>query len=937
MASFDEGSPFSQVPPVDLKALKKVGRAGCITLLALFGVVLLLSVVGPYTEYLWYRFDALTPQVFSTGYGARGSLFAFAFVANVAILYLNLKMALSLSLVYSDQPVEGRTQIVSSLLGWLQMRGTNLVKIVVPIFSMFAALGLTNEWNTLLLARHPQLFGVKDPAYGIDLSFYVFTLPWLRALSNYAMTLLVVTSLATLGVYVGVMSLASLAKAELSKPFVRTHLSVLFALTIGACALHVFLKTYELGLIPNSQFTGAGYADAQQIITERVLAVILAIVALVTLASARANVKFGPTIAGGIVAGAWYLLGVVAWPAITQRLIVDPDRLNKEGPFAQRAISMTRFAYGLDQIKQKDFAVTPTATPAEVRASSLTLSNVRLWDPEVLRTALQNLEAQRSYYRFSDVDIDRYLIDGKERMVMLSPRDVDINNLDVSAQNWTNERLKYTHGYGVVVTEVNDATSDGRPVALASGIPQVASPQIRVDEPRIYYSDLRDDLSMPVDEYTIVNTKVDELDYTTAKDSASHRWTNKHGVPIGSFLARLAFSIRFGDGNLLVSGNISGDSRLLMRRNVVERASRMMPFLKFDQDPYLTIIGGRLIWILDGYTVSDMVPYSAMVEGDGRLNYIRNSVKVTIDAYSGDTNAYAITPDEPILKAYRSIYPGLIQDSEKIPGDVRAHFRYPEDQLRLQSMMLATYHVENPSSFLQNVDAWDIAFQRGHSGTKEPMRPYYVQMKLPDEPNGGFLQILPFSTRNKPNMSGWLAAHCDGADYGKLTMYRFSEGTLPPGPELMESNFNTDPQVSYINRTYQNEQSEILVGSLQVIPLGSSMLYVESLYLHSRTAGVQAAPRLFRVILAYADRIVVGETYAEAYKKLFDQSPDTGAVSTTGAPTPGPTTPSNNVTAKAALATLKAADEALRKGDFAAYGTLQKKLKAQLEQLALGK
>jgi uncharacterized membrane protein (UPF0182 family) len=906
--------------------VRKVLRVGCLTTGFLVLMVFVVAAMKPYSDYLWYTHDVKLPFVFSTAYSARGALFALSFFPLWLLFHLSLNKALQITLVFLRRPESAPAAIVSNVLSWVQQRGRGVVRYGSPLAAFFLALGFANEWNTWLLARHGGAFGVKDPTYGLDLGFFVFRLPWYRALANTAFTSLLLATACTIGVYAGLQALAALAKIQLAHPKIRNHILWLVTATLLAGAATVWLKTYEIGLIDSAMFTGAGYAGAFKVGAERVFAVLIALVALATLANTRYGQAFALPIGGGILLAAYYLLVVQAVPYGIERTWVATKFAEIEAPYAAKAIRMTRFGYDLDKVEVRDFDVKDAPSPAQLAQSRLTLDNMRLWDPDVMKLSFESLQALRNYYKFDDVDIDRYVLGGKQTMVMLAPREIDPNNVSGTTQSWNVRRLRYTHGYGAVVAKVNSATSDGKPVFLADDIPVRSSPGLEIKVPQVYFGDRRDPMGMPIEEPAVVNTEAAELDYQIGTETVQTRWEGNGGVPISGFLPRLAFSGVLADAKLLVAPNLTGKSRLLRYRNVVERASKALPFLQFDNDPYLVIHEGRLIWMLDGYTLSDQVPYSAMVRGDGRkLNYIRNPVKTTVDAYSGQVRAYAIDPNEPILKAYRSIYPGLVRPVEELPQGLREHFRYPEDMLSLQCWQLASYHVADPAVFLSNGDAWQVAVQRGVAGSKQPIRPYYVLMRLPDEPKAGFMQILPFTPLSRGNLSGWIAAHCDPADYGRLIMYRFRSGSPPPGPELMETSFTSSPDISYINRTYNNDQSEVLLGNLLVMPLGDSVLYVEPLFLRSTAQGLQNAPPLFRVVLALKDRIIVRATYKEALEALFGES-ETG-------PTPVQETPEAKATAKEALDWLKQADAAMRAGNWAGYGEAQKKLRSVLEKL----
>ena len=924
-------------PEIDPAQLRRAIVVGRVLLALLLAFVLVAAAVGPYTAYLWYRHDARQPEVYATEYRTRGTLFALAFLPAWLLLWGSLDRAFRITLVFLRAPENRGALMFTAALTWVQANGRGVVRGVAPLLALFFALGFSNEWNTLLLARHRQAFGVADPTFGIDLGFFVFSLPWLRALANAAFSLLFLTTLVSVAVYAGLQALAALVRIELARPAIRMHVGLLLAATGLAYAAQTWLKRYETGLVDNAQFTGAGYAGMQALGAQTVLVGLVVLVALAVAVNGRFGRPYVAARYGGAGLVAFYVLGLIVWPEAVQRVVVDPNRLEKEAPYAERAIAMTRYAYGLDRIDVRDIAPTLAPTSTEVAGASATLDNMRLWDPEVLRQALEGLQGIRSYYSFRDVDVDRYTLAGKPTLVMLATRQIDLDGLQPSARNWANQRLRFTHGYGVVATRVDRAESDGSPSYLASDIPQRTVPTgggespLRVVEPRIYYGDSRDPSGRAVDEYAIVATGEPEVDYATPTGAETHTWKGDRGIPIGGILSRLAFAATLGDGNLLVSPKVVGGSRLLLHRNIIDRARRIYPFLSFDADPYAVVLDGRVVWVLDGYTTTDDVPYAAHVGvGGRRLGYIRNSVKATVDAYTGKTTAYAVEPDEPLLRAYRAVYPGLVRDAGEAPEGLAAHWRYPEDLLTLQSDVLGAYHVTDPTIFLSNGDGWTVARERGLGGEGETIRPYYVELRLPDEPTPGFVQILPFTPAGKPNMIGWLAAHGDPDRYGRVTLYRLAQNPPIAGPEQIEAKFSAQPEISNINRQFNNDQSRVVVGNLLVIPVGRSFLYAESLFLQAKSEGVQPIPRLTKVILAHNDRIVVGDTYREALAALFggtkpadDVAPDVPVV---------PGAAPNGV--RETLDLLDRADAALRAGDFARYGELQKAARAKLKAMA---
>ncbi|MBC8065158.1 MAG: UPF0182 family protein [Chlorobia bacterium] len=940
----------NRLPPIELDPAKvrMVARRGCGCGLFLFVFIFLLGALGPYTDYLWFKHDVQHPEVMTIGYGTQSTLFLIGFVVSLSAFYFSLRVALKQSMVYFDRPISFGQKIVTNAMGWIQEKGTTIVKVIAVIFALFSGFSLAGEWQTWLLSRNAVSFGKVDPLLGIDLGFYAFTLPWYQAMANYLFGLALTTSIVTLVLYVGLQMLAALAKIELGRPQVRWHISILVSVLAIAYGVQSWLNTYSFGTMPSAQFTGAGYSTMSELTALKAVAIVSFFVAIVSLVSVRAKVPYKLTIGSGVLLGATYIVGVMIIPTIIQRVVVEPDKIAKEGPYAKNAIEMTRFAYGLDKIDVKDFKVADAPTAAEVKEAKTTLDNMRLWDPEILRRGFDGSQSFRRYYSFNDVDLDRYEVGGKPTMVMLSPRDIALDGLEANARSWVNTRLQYTHGYGLVMSPVNTAGVSGRPKFLISDLPPVGPPELEIKEPRIYFSDFRSPEMSSEDQYALVDTKVDEFDYLTEDKAVTYRWKGGRGIPIGGFFTKLAFSIVMADGNLLVSGNITGQSKLLMNRSVLTRASKTYPFLKFDNDPYLVIHEGRLIWILDGYSVNENIPYASMTEGGaGRINYIRNSVKATIDAYSGEVIAYAIDGVDPVLKAYRGIYPNLVKDFSEFPKGLDAHLRYPEDLLQLQAQKLQQYHVEDTTSFLNNGDAWDIPYQKGTTGVKEPMDPYYVLMRLPNEPKEGFMQILPFTPRQKGNMAGWLAALCDPGSLGKLVLYKYSRGSLIPGPELMDSNFNQNEVISNLNRLLSNDQSELRSGNLLVIPIGQSVMYVEPLFLESKTSGLQTIPELRKVVLALNNKIVVGDTYELALQKLFGDlgsGVEPPAMGNEPKPTtenqivePPPTGQPPQVSeVREALKLLDKAEQALRAGDFAKYGELQKQARARLRKIAGG-
>jgi uncharacterized membrane protein (UPF0182 family) len=917
-------------------------RAGLVVLgiLAFFAFVSL----RPYTDYLWFSQDAGHPEVFALAYKSRGLLFVLAFALAVGIYAFSFTKALGVTLVYFREPQTMREAVVTQAIGWIQRHGPVVVKIAAVVLAFLAALGFSSEWMTWQLARNGQPFGIEDPTFGRDLGFFVFTLPWLTALANFAFSVSFIGLLVTFGIYFGLEFLATLGRIEVSKPFVRLHLSLLGAAVVISWAARLWLGRYEIGYVDNPLFTGGGFAEQQRLGLQAILALLLVVVAAVLLLNSRVG---KPWILSAWAAGIWaglYAAGMWAYPFIVQKFYVEPNKINVESPFAERAMAMTRYGFGLDRIQERESSAEPLPTAQELAMSRPTLEKMRLWDPGVLRQTIEPIQSLRPYYQFHDVDVDRYVLNGEQRPVMLSPRDIELGGLLPQSRTWVNEKLYYTHGYGVVMAAVNAATAEGRPQFLIRDFPPKTPAELPIEHPQLYFSDLRDELGDTADLVSIVATEAEEFDYPSQEDAVKTRWASPRGVLVGGILPRIAYSVLNGDGNLLISSNITPKSRILYRRNVLERARLVYPFLKFDDDPYIVVHEGRVVWILDGYTATKRLPYSAILgEGGAALNYIRNSVKITLDAYTGEMNAYAMEPDEPLLKAFRKIYPKLVKDRSQVPAALAAHFRYPEDMFLLQAAVLTQYHVKTPNSFLNNDDAWDLPIQRGSAGETSRMDPYYVQIQLPGQKQDRFYLILPMTPRQKGNMAGWLAAGCDPEDYGKVWLYRFPKTSNTPGPSQMDASFNQDREIANLNKLLNSEQSELVQGNLLVVPIGKSVLYVKPLFLRSKTRGVAPIPELKKVILATADnRIVVADTYAQAFARLLGEGATPVQAEPPGGMQPAQPAPEGAEAGSArdkagireALELARQADAALRAGDFGKYGELQKRLRQKLEELS---
>jgi len=829
--------------------------------------------VGVYTDWLW--FDSLDQaDVYMTRLLTPLALFALAFVAGAAWLAGNWFWAarsVSLQAAFPGQRAPWAD------LGDRGLRG--LLGAGALILAGFTALGVAGGWPTALLYLERRAFGVDEPIFGRDVGFFVFELPFFEMLQMVAWTLLTFAVLGALSLYVlgGLLNLKQ-GGLRLVGP-ARTHLSVLVALGAWLWALGQWLERFGIVYTTRSSgaFYGAGYTDvafrAPAHLSLAIAGVGVGILVLATVRMRSLWVPLGALAALFIVR--LLLLQVV--PPVVQSLRVAPDELTRETPYIEHNIAMTRSAYGLDGIAEETYAPSGVLTEKMLEENASTLENVRLWDWRALQSTFRQLQEIRQYYEFLDVDIDRYPLAGGTRQVLLSPRELTPSAL--TNRTWVNLHLKFTHGMGAVVTPVDEVSPQGLPVLWMKDIPpEVQAPFERtIEEPRIYFTEAAD----PAQRYVIVGTVSGEFDFSLNDDQElTTRYSGADGVALGSWLRRVLFALRFGDIEILLADEVTSDSRIMFRRNVQERVRALAPFLVLDPDPYLVIDeSGRLVWIQDAYTVSDRYPYSQTVapgtEDAGfaarGVNYMRNSVKVAIDAYDGSAQLYAVDPDDPVLAAWSAIYPGLLQQADGFPEDLRAHWRYPETLLRVQAAIFLRYHMDTPGAFFRTDDEWRIPTETYQEGEELPIEPYYVTMKLRGEQEAEFLLILPFTPKNRENLTAWLAARSDPPNYGELVLYRFPRGRQYFGPQQVESRIDQDTEISQQLTLWSQSGSRVIRGNLLVIPIEDVLLYVEPLFLRAESSG-SALPELKRVIVADSERVVMRETLENALAALIDAS-----------------------------------------------------------------
>jgi uncharacterized protein len=738
------------------------------------------------------------------------------------------------------------------------------------VIAGITGLSMMAEWPTLAQFWYaPHATGsAADPIFGKPLNFFLFTLPAWQLIDNWLLTLAIAICAVAILFLMITSSSRALDKRRISyasSPWRGLSLTVAFLLLV--LAIIEYVGRFQLLLEHHTIFDGITYTDAHVMI-HGLLIVCAALIFGAGVAAVNAvRHSRGRWIAAAIAPAAicYVLLGIVGW--YVGNFIVKPNELVREGPYIAYNIAMTRQAYGLDRFLQREFPAETTVDATDPANNQPTLQNIRLWDWHALQDTLRQVQEIRTYYDFPDIDIDRYELNGTRREVMLAARELNVEKLPVSSRNWINEKLIYTHGYGVTMNPVNGFTAEGLPTLLLSNMPVQSTVRgLNVTRPEIYFGELTD-----TDVY--VKTRQQEFNYPQGQSNNLTSYQGTGGIPLGGFLRRVLLSIDRDDlGKLPFSDDVNSQSRLLMRRNIRQRIATLAPFLTFDQDPYI-VVGddGRLSWIMDAFTASDSYPYSTHYNlGDSSINYMRNSVKVVVDAYNGTTTFYVFDASDPILTAYRRIFPNLFKDATAMPTDLRRHVRYPEALFKLQSEVYGLYHMTNPEVFFNREDLWTVATETGTDPegqqAVQAMQPNFVLMKLPGGTAEEFVEILPFTPANRNNLIGWIAGRSDGENYGTAVVYDFPKTRLIDGPQQIEARIDQNAQLSGQLTLWNQQGSHVLRGSLLVIPSGRALLYAEPIYLQAQQSPM---PELRLVVLALQDKLAYGTTFQAALASLF--------------------------------------------------------------------
>jgi hypothetical protein len=619
-----------------------------------------------------------------------------------------------------------------------------------------------------------------------------------------------------------------------------------------------YLKRFDLLYSSTGAVFGAAYSDLNvKLPWLTILFIFSPIVSIVFFFGAKTHrYKF---LLGGIATFVGILIVGGIATGIVQGFIVNPNEFNLEKPYIERNIEFTLKAYGLDAVDEKLFTTTYDLTKTDIAENEGTVNNIRLWDWRPLKQTYEQLQLFRTYYNFKDVDVDRYEFNGNYKQVLLSARELDQDQLPSRAKTWVNKHLVYTHGYGLTMSPVERVSEEGLPELFVKDIPP-KSDLLTVDRPEIYYGE-------QTDNFIVVKTDTEEFDYPKEEENVYVTYQGKGGVEL-SPLRRLVYGLKFGSIELIVSGSIKSESNIMLYRNIHERAPKIAPFLKYDEDPYLVVSNNKLYWIYDAYTTTDKYPYSEriLIGGSAKLNYVRNSVKIVIDAYNGDVNYYIIE-DEPLINTYRKIFPDLFKDFSEMPEDLKKHIRYPQNLFELQAKLYSIYHMKDPRVFYNKEDEWKIP-EEVFRGARIKMEPYYIIMKLPEEAKEEFMLIIPFNPRGKENMIGWMAAKCDQPEYGKLKVFTFSKQELIYGPMQIEARIDQDTDISQRITLWSQAGSEVIRGNLLVIPIENSILYVEPLYLQASESSV---PELKRVIVAFGNKLTMQESLTDSLNVIFGE------------------------------------------------------------------
>lgn len=872
-----------------------------------------------YTEWLWFGevgFRGVFWKVVTTKAWLGIAAAAVFFIIVYANVIIARRMAPTFQFGKGTEIIE-RVEIPDAVLRW----GIPLALVLPTLIALGSGVA---SWDEFLKFTNGTDFGVNDPVFNRDVGFYVFSLPFLQMLQSFAWWTLVFTLLVTAAVHFLDYGISWSDNRLNFAGHVKGHLSVILGLIMFVIGIGYLLKGYALLYSSRGVVFGASYTDVNaQLPVFRFLLASAVVAGLLFLVNIYFRGWRLPIAAITIIILTSIFAGQV-YPFVVQQYSVSPNEQAKEGPYIQHNIDFTRRAFDLDGVVEAPFNATESLDADSIQANANTISNIRLWDPQTLLQTYGQIQVIRPYYNFVDVDIDRYMVDGRLQQVMLSPRELAVEQLDERAKTWQNEHMVYTHGYGIAMSQVSQVSAEGLPDLLVKDIPpQSALPELTIEQPAIYFGEHAND-------YVVVNSGIDEFDYPKGDENVYTSYAGSGGINVSGFFSRVAFSWRFASLKLLVSDAIETDSRIIIHREISERVMNIAPFLMYDGDPYSVLVDGRLYWIQDAYTTTSDYPYSQPHEDQfTELNYIRNSVKVVIDAYNGDVTFYALDTEDPLLQTYMKIFPDLFTPGEEMPASLRPHLRYPEYLFNVQAEMYTTYHMTDPQVFYNKEDQWNIA----RNQSDQPMDAYYVIMSLPGETQEEFMLMLPFSPNGKDNMIAWMSAKSDPANYGERQVFKFPKDKLVYGPKQIEARFNQNPAISEQVTLWAQSGSDVIFGNLLVIPVDESILYVQPLYLRAERGQI---PELKRVLLAYGNTVVMEQDLATALQRVFAAKVE-GLEPVAPQPDDGTDPPVEQTLAELAAEAsdhYRKAVEAQKNGDWATYGSELKLLEETLNRMA---
>lgn len=885
------------------------------------------SLVFLFADWLWFK-EVGYASVFTKILGVQVTLGIIAGAAFFIFLYINLLIAKKLAPTFTywrGAPDDPFYNIIKFLKSPTLKKFFNLIMLAVAaVFAFLVGLSASTNWDVVLRYLNQVPFGIKDPVFGLDIAFHMFSIPFYGAVLNIGFLAIVLTTILTLLVHWINGNISLRPGARTFAPHAKAHLSVLLGVFFILLGVSFRLHTYNLLLSNIGVIFGASYSDIH---AKLPALTVLFFSSLVTAVLFLVNIHFKgwrlPAV-GIIFIISVAILAYGIYPSIVQSYVVTPNEIEKETPYIKEAVKFTNHAYNLDKIKEKVFPAEQDLDKSALSRNKRTIDNIRLWDWGPLGKTYKQIQSIRLYYDFADVDIDRYPIDGNYRQIAISARELNTENLPDNAKTWLNQHLVYTHGYGVVANKVNEFTDEGLPKLVVKDIPPKSeAPSLKVTQPEIYFGEKTDD-------YIVVNTKTHEFDYPMGNENSYAKYRGKDGVSLGSLLTKTAFAWRFDSLQLLLSDSLTKNSRVLFYRNIIERASTIAPFLKYDGDPYIVVDNGRLYWIIDAYTTDSRYPYSQPFDNETGQNYIRNSVKVVVDAYNGNTAFYVFDKSDPIIQTYKKAFPEIFKDSSEIPAGLLEHIRYPEDLFRIQSRMFATFHMTDPQVFYNKEDLWTVSSEKVE-GQESEIEPYYMITKLPGESSEAYMMITPFTPNKKNNMIAWMAVKCDPQDYGQMLVYKFPKQRLIYGPMQIEARINQTPDISQELTLWNQQGSHVIRGNLFVIPIEDAILYVQPLYLQAEQTEL---PELKRVIVSYGSKVIMGDDLGSALDSIFGEGGGQVVARPTGKTTTAEGAPASvkDLISQAQQA-FDNAQAKQRQGDWAGYGEELKKLQQALADL----